>query len=53
MAAATIVLLKECIESLKNVNYKNYEIIIIDNQSTDNSLELLKDQYKEYDILYL
>lgn len=34
-------LLRECIESLKNLKYGNTEIIVVDNASTDGSLELL------------
>lgn len=30
---------KECLESLKNLDYENHEIVLIDNGSTDNSLE--------------
>ncbi|HHD2736346.1 TPA: glycosyltransferase family 2 protein [Clostridium perfringens] len=31
----------ECINSIENIKYKNYKIIIVDNNSTDNSLEIL------------
>jgi glycosyltransferase involved in cell wall biosynthesis len=34
--------LKRCIKSLKNQSYKNIEIIIVDDNSSDNSLEILK-----------
>ncbi len=34
-------IIRECIDSLKNLNYKNIEIIVVDNASTDASLELL------------
>lgn len=33
----------KCIESLLNTNYPNYEIIVIDNASQDNSLKMLKE----------
>ena len=41
----------ECIESLSNIEYSNYQIILVDNCSTDNSIECLKnwcngDEYK-------
>lgn len=32
----------ECIKSLCKINYENYKIIIVDNNSTDNSIEILK-----------
>ena len=34
-------LLQKCLESLSNVNYKNLEIIIVDNNSTDDSVEFV------------
>lgn len=34
--------LKKCLSSLRNQAYKNYEIIVVDNNSTDGSLEYLK-----------
>jgi GT2 family glycosyltransferase len=34
-------LIKECLDSLKNTDYDNFEILVIDNASTDQSLEIL------------
>lgn len=34
----------ECVESLEKVNYKSYEIVIVDNNSPDDSYERLKSQ---------
>ena len=34
------------IESLKSQTYKNFEVIFINNCSTDNSLEIIKEQLK-------
>lgn len=31
-----------CIESIRKITYDNYKIVIIDNASTDNSIELIK-----------
>lgn len=38
----------ECIESLKKINYKNYKIIIVDNDSNDNSYCILKEKYADF-----
>lgn len=38
----------ECVNSLKNISYKNYKIIIVDNNSTDDSEEILKEKFSEY-----
>lgn len=38
--------LKECIDSIINQTYKNLEIIIVDDKSTDNSVEIIKN-YKD------
>ena len=40
--------LKECLDSIINQTYKNIEIIIIDDGSTDNSLKIIK-EYAEND----
>jgi glycosyltransferase involved in cell wall biosynthesis len=34
--------LVQCLESIKNQDYKNKEIIVVDNYSTDNTLEIAK-----------
>ncbi len=44
--------LKNCIDSiLKNTYYKDYKIIIVDNNSTDGSKEMIKDTYSDIDII--
>lgn len=35
----------ECLESLKQVTYPNYEILLVDNGSTDGSAELFREHY--------
>ena len=41
----------KCIESLKKIDYPNYQIIIIDNNSTDNSINIFKEKYPNIMIL--
>lgn len=43
-------LLKECIVSLRNQTYKNHQIIVINNGSTDDTLNWLKQQHDIYTI---
>lgn len=38
----------DCIESLNKMSYKNFQIIVVDNKSTDDSLKLL---YQKKDVL--
>ena len=35
----------ECLESLKKIDYQNYDIILVDNGSTDGSQEIIKKNY--------
>jgi GT2 family glycosyltransferase len=43
----------ECVESLLDLNYDNYEIVIVDNGSDNNSFEILKNEFKESDNIYV
>ena len=43
----------ECLESLQRVNYLNFNILVVDNGSTDGSVELLKEKFPEVSILVL
>ncbi len=45
--------LDECMSSLKNIEYSNYEVILLDNASSDNSIQLAKDIYPEIRIISL
>lgn len=40
--------IKKCLDGLINQTYKNVEIILLDDGSTDNSLELLKEYESKY-----
>ncbi len=46
-------LLKECFESLQNLIYDNYEIILVDNNSTDGSIQFIESHYPLTKILKL
>ena len=43
------VVIKDTIENILDVDYKNYEIIVIDDRSTDNTKDVLKEIEKKYD----
>jgi GT2 family glycosyltransferase len=43
--------LKECFDSLNNLAYSNIEIIFIDNCSRDNSVEYVKNEYKNVKLI--
>lgn len=40
-----------CIKSLKNIDYSNYEIVVVDNSETIEYYNLLKDKFNEYKII--
>ena len=46
-------LLEKCLKSLMKINYKNYEIILVDNNSTDQSIEFVKNTYPSITIIKL
>jgi GT2 family glycosyltransferase len=41
----------ECLESLKHITYSNYEILLVDNGSTDGSVECFRERYPEMEII--
>ncbi len=41
----------ECIKSLKKVNYPNFEIVVVDNGSTDGSVSALRTKYPNITII--
>lgn len=38
----------ECLESLKKLNYSNYEVVLVDNASSGNDVEHIKQTYGDY-----
>lgn len=38
----------ECLESLKKITYPNYEVIVVDNASSGNDVEVLRERYGNY-----
>jgi GT2 family glycosyltransferase len=46
-------LLKDCLESIKKIDYTNYEIILVDNNSSDDSMEFVKENYLNIQIIKL
>lgn len=41
----------ECLESIKNLEYTNCDIVVVDNGSTDNSVKTLKEKFPKVVIL--
>ena len=46
-------ILYNCIKSIYKSNYPNYEITIIDNASSDDSVQIIKDSFKEIKYIYI
>ena len=46
-------LLKTCLESIFKIDYLNYSILVIDNGSTDDSVQMIRENYSEVDVLKL
>lgn len=43
--------LKSCIESILRVNYPNYEVVVVDNASTDGSPEMVKHTFESVKLI--
>ena len=46
-------LIEECIDSIFQTKYKNYEIIVVDNNSKDDSVDKIKNIYPRINIISL
>jgi len=46
-------LLEECLSAIKSQSYPNYEIIVVDNNSTDRSTDLVREKFPEVKILQM
>ena len=44
-------ILQECLESLKNIDYIKLEVIVVDNNSPDNSVIIVKNKFPHVNIL--
>lgn len=40
--------IRQCLDSILSQTYKNYEVILIDDKSKDNSLDIIKEYEKKY-----
>ena len=45
--------LEQCLESIKNQSYQNFEVILVNDDSTDNSQSICKNFLKWKIILYI
>lgn len=45
--------LRECLASVRNQNYKNIEIIVVDNCSTDGSIEMVRKEFPEVKLIIM
>lgn len=41
----------ECLESLRHIDYKNYNVIVVDNASTDGSQKFLRENFSEITLI--
>ena len=44
-------LLQNCLKSIENIQYDNYDVIIVDNGSTDKSLEFVRNEYAKHALI--
>ena len=41
----------ECLDSVKKIDYPNFNVIVVDNGSTDNSVEVIKKRFSEVTLI--
>jgi GT2 family glycosyltransferase len=41
----------ECLDSIANINYENFEVIVVDNGSTDNSVKQIEEKFSSVTLL--
>ena len=46
-------LLEECLSAVKSQNYPSYEVMMVDNNSTDGSVKLVREKFPEVKILQM
>jgi len=43
--------LEKCLKSLRNTNYANFEVIVVDNGSQDGSVEMIRKKFPEVHLI--
>lgn len=43
--------LKECLDSVYMQTYAHFRVVVVDNNSTDNSLEIIKENYPQAKVI--
>jgi hypothetical protein len=38
----------ECLQSLKKIDYDNYDVIVVDNNSVGNDVEVIQNEFGDY-----
>ncbi len=44
-------ILEECLSAIKSLNYPDYEVMVVDNRSTDGSVNLVREKFPEVKVL--
>ena len=44
-------IIKDCLESIKNLTFENFETIVVDNASSDNSFKHIKDNHSDINLI--